>query len=112
MEEVMNTKDELMLMDEIKEANKRHVEEFIQAHLKVWVADFAFIDSNGLKREWEPEDESNLNIHRSDFTVQVEALNIREALDAAEKKLKEMREESGWLEFIITDVGICNDNIW
>ena len=109
---MMNTKDELKLMDEIREANKRHVEEFIQAHLKIWVADFAFIDSDGLKREWDPRDKSNMNIHRSDFIVQVAALNIREALDAAEKELKEIQEESGWLEFIIYDIGICNDNIW
>ena len=106
----MNTKDELMLMDEIKEANKRHVEEFIKAHLKIWVADYGYIDRNGNKHENVIED----GCFQIPFTcrIQVEALNIREALDAAEKKLKEMREELGWLEFIITDVGICNDNIW
>ena len=108
----MKIREKLKLMKQIDEDNRKHVEEFIQAHMKIWVADFAFIDSDELKREWEPEDESNMNIHRSDFTVQVEALNIRDALDAAEKKLKKMREESGWLEFIITDIGICNDNIW
>jgi len=102
----MNIKDKLMLMDEIKEANKRHVEEFIQAHMKIWVADYAFIDRDGNKVEELDSDPFGK------YRIQVEALNIRDALDAAEKKLKEMREESGWLEFIITDVGICNDNIW
>ena len=111
MEEIMKIREKLNLMKKIDEDNRKHVEEFIQAHMKIWVADFAFIDRDGLKREWEPEDSHNLNSNRNDFTVQVSALNIRDALDAAEKKLKEMREECGWLEFIITDVGICTDNI-
>lgn len=108
----MKIREKLNLMKKIDEDNRKHVEEFIQAHMKIWVADFAFIDRDGLKRGWEPEDSHNLNSNRNDFTVQVSALNIRDALDAAEKMLKEKREESGWLEFIITDVGICNDNIW
>ena len=108
----MKIREKLNLMKKIDEDNRKHVEEFIQAHMKIWVADFAFIDRDGLKREWEPEDSHNLNSNRNDFTIQVQALNIRDALDAAEKTLKEKREESGWLEFIITDVGICNDNIW
>ena len=108
----MKILEKLKLMKQIDEDNRKHVEEFIQAHMKIWLVDFAFIDRDGLKREWEPDDSHNLNTNRSDFTVQVEALNIRDALDAAEKLLKEKREESGWLEFIIIDVGICNDNIW
>lgn len=111
----MKILEKLKLMKQIDEDNRKHVEEFIQAHMKIWVADFAFIDREGRKREWEPnvsDPDSEINSNRNDFTLQVEALNIRDALDAAEKKLKEMREESGWLEFIITDVGICNDNIW
>ena len=111
----MKIREKLNLMKKIDEDNRKHVEDFIQAHMKVWVADFAFIDRDGMKREWTPgvdDPDSEINSNRNDFTVQVQALNIRDALDAAEKALKEKREESGWLEFIITDVGICNENIW
>ena len=105
MEEVMNTKDKLNLMKQIDEDNRKHLEEFIQAHMKIWVADYVYIDRDGNKIDIAP------GSFRSP-SLQVEALNIRDALEAAEKKLKEMREECGWLEFIITDVGICNANVW
>ena len=52
----MNTKDKLNLMKQIDVDNRKHIEEFIQAHMKTWVADYAFIDRDGLKRDWEPED--------------------------------------------------------
>lgn len=108
----MNIREKLKLMKKIDADNKRHVEEFIKAHMKVWVADFAFIDADGVKHEWEPEDNSNPDYDRSNFTIQVEALNIREAVDAAEKKAEQIREECRWLEVKVTDIGICNDNIW
>lgn len=111
----MKIREKLNLMKKIDEDNRKHIEEFIQAHMKIWVVDFAFIDRDGMKREWEPaadDPDSEINSNRNDFQIQVKALNIRDALDAGEKLLKEKREESGWLEFIITDVGICNMNIW
>lgn len=111
----MKIREKLKLMKKIDEDNMKHVEEFIQAHMKVWVAEFGFIDRDGMKRMWnnDPNDpDSEINSNRNDFTIQVKALNIRDALDAAEKALKEKREESGWLDFIIYDVGMCNQNIW
>ena len=102
----MKIRDKLNLMRKIDEDNKKHLQEYIKAHMKIWVADYAYMDRDGNKVEELDSDPFGK------YRIQVEALNIRDALDAAEKKLKEMREESGWLEFIITDIGICNDNIW
>ena len=108
MEEIMNTKDELKLMDEIREANKKHVEEFIQAHMKIWVADYGFIDRNGVQHDEEGDEAFPYGSNR----IQVEALDIQSALDEAKKQLLAMAGNRNWLEVKIYDVGMCNDNIW
>jgi len=103
----MNIKDKLDLMKQIKENNRKHVEDWKRENMKIWVADYGFIDRDGNKHE------SDLNGHdMNDFQIQVEALNIREALEKAEEQVSAMAGNRDWQYWTITDIGICNDNIW
>lgn len=102
----MNMKEKLGLMKQIDADNKKHVEEFIQAHMKIWVADYAFVDRDGNRVEEKEDDPVGL------YRVDVEALNINVALEKAEEKLMALSEENGWRGFLIYDIGICNNNIW
>ena len=45
----MNTLDKLHMMKQIEEDNRKHVEEWKRKNMKIWVAEFAFIDRDGVK---------------------------------------------------------------
>ena len=47
MEEVMNTKDKLNLMNQIDKDNQKHVENWKQQNMKFWVAYYGCIEANG-----------------------------------------------------------------
>lgn len=102
--------DALKTMKEIKAANDKHLQEWKEQNMKLWVADYAFIDADGVKREWEIKPEFE-GIKRS-FTICVDAMDIQGALDEAKKILLALAAEKNWQEVRIIDVGICNENIW
>ncbi len=108
----MKIREKLNLMKQIDEDNRKHVEEWKQKNMKIWVADYAFIDRDGNKHEWKPEDKTGFDGHRENFTYQVEALDIQEALNKAKEQISAMAGNRDWQYWTITDVGICNDNIW
>ncbi len=102
----MTTKEKLELMDEIKAANENHVKEWKAANMKVWVADYGFIDADGNKFEETENDPFGA------YRIQIEALDIQAALDEAKKVLLEMAAGKGWQTVRIYNIGICNENIW
>mgnify|MGYP000974189028 CR=1 FL=1 len=102
----MTTKEKLELMDEIKAANENHVKEWKAANMKVWVADYGFIDADGNKFEETENDPFGA------YRIQIEALDIQAALDEAKKRLLEMAAGKGWQTVRIYNIGICNENIW
>ena len=104
----MNTKDKLNLMNQIDKDNQKHVEDWKQQNMKVWVADYGFIDRDGNKHDEEGDEAFPYGSNR----IQVEALDIQTALDEAKKQLLAMAGNRDWQEVRIYDVGICNDNIW
>lgn len=94
----MNTKDKLNLMNQIDKDNQKHVEDWKQQNMKIWVADYGCIEANGERSE--------------DNRIQIEALTIREALEKAEEEIKNLALLGNWQFWKIWDVGMCNDNIW
>lgn len=102
----MTTKEKLELMDEIKAANENHIKEWKAANMKVWMADYGFIDANGNKVEETENDPFGA------YRIQIEALDIQAALDEAKKVLLEMAAGKGWQQVRIYNIGICNENIW
>lgn len=106
----MKILEKLHMMKQIEEDNRKHVEDWKQRNMKLWVADYAFIDADGVKREWEIKPEFE-GIKRS-FTICVDAMDIQGALDEAKKTLLALAAEKNWQEVRIIDIGICNENIW
>lgn len=107
----MNTLDKLNMMKQIEEANRNHVEEWKRRNMKIWVAEFAFIDRDGVKHEWN-YGKKGFDHDHDNFGYQVEALNIEEALTKAKEQISAMAGNRDWQYWTITDIGICNDNIW
>ena len=103
----MKILEKLNLMKQIEKDNKQHVEDWKRKNMKIWVADYAYIDRDGIKRN-SADDGSD----RNEFTIQIEALDIQSALDEAKRTLLEKAAEEGWQEVKIIDVGICNENVW
>lgn len=108
----LTLKNKLNLMKEIDISNKQHVEDWKKANMKIWVADYAFIDRDGNKHDWNPEDKTGFDGHRENFTYQVEALDIQEALTKAKEQISAMAGNRDWQCWTITYIGICNKNIW
>ena len=108
----MKILEKLHMMKQIEEDNRKHVEDWKRKNMKIWVADYAFIDRDGNKHEWKPEDKTGFDSHRENFTYQVKALDIQEALTKAKEQISAMADNRDWQYWTITDVGICNDNIW
>lgn len=103
----MNIREKLNLMKQIEEDNRKHVEDWKRKNMKIWVADYGFIDRDGNKKE---SDMNGSNLR--DYQIQVEALDIQEALNKAKEQVSAMAYNRDWQYWTITDVGICNDNIW
>ena len=108
----MKIREKLNLMKQIDEDNRKHVEDWKRKNRKIWVADYAVIDRDGNKHDWNPEDKTGFDGHRENFTYQVEALDIQEALTKAKEQISAMAGNRDWQYWTITDIGICNDNIW
>ena len=81
----LTLKDKLNVMKEIDISNKQHVEDWKRKNMKIWVADYGFIDRDGNKHDEEGD----------------EAFPYAGAHQEQNQSYKEG-----------SDVGICNDNIW
>ena len=104
----MKIREKLNLMKQIDKDNKQHVEDWKRKNMKIWVADYGFIDRDGVKHDEEGDEVFPYGSNR----IQIEALDIQSALDEAKKQLLAMASNRDWQEVRIYDVGICNDNIW
>lgn len=95
---MMNTKNKLNLMDEIKAANESSVRAFLQLSktVKHWKADYAVI-CNGMYEE-------------DSFIIS--AVNIMEAVNRATELLEAVAKEFGAEKWSIWDVGIIEQNVF
>lgn len=101
----MKIKDKLNLMKQIDEDNRKHVEDWKEENMKIWVADYAGIDADGNKFEATDDD---FNACR----IQVEALTIEEALIEAKKQVGNLAVLGNWQDWKIYCIGMCNKNVW
>ena len=108
----MEIKKELELIQAEKATNEKHVQDWRKGNMKDWIVHFAFIEADGTKREWEPDDETGYNADLSDFQFHVDAPDIQGALDEGKKQLLAMAHNRNWQETKITEIGIWDDEIW
>lgn len=104
----LTLKDKLNVMKEIDISNKHHVEDWKRENMKVWIADYGFIDRDGIKHDEKGDEAFPYGSNK----IQIEALDIQEALKKAKEQISAMGDNRDWQHFTIYDVGICNQNIW
>lgn len=107
----MTIKDKLHMMKQIDEDNRNHVEEWKRKNMKIWVINYGFIDRDGVKHVWDV-DKTGFDSHSDNFTYQVEAMDIQEALNKGKEQIAAKAFNRYWQYWTIIDVGICNNNIW
>ena len=89
----MTTKEKLNLMNEIKAANEQHVQEFLNTKFQEWKISFAFVTPDG-------------EAHENEF-YWLKAANIGEALEITNTILAKIGAESGWVKWMVWDIGIA-----
>lgn len=101
----MNIREKLNLMKKIDEDNRKHVEEWKQKNMKIWVADYSGKDAEGKVIE-------STYVDPMACRIQVEAMTIDDALKEAKKKVAALAEEGNWQTWLVWGISICNENVW
>ena len=89
----MTTKEKLKLMDEIKAANDARVQKFLNTKFNEWRIDFAFVTPDG-------------EAHEDEF-YWLKAVTIGDALETANEILTKIGAESGWVKWMVWNIGIA-----
>lgn len=89
----MTTTEKLKLMQEIKAVNDARVQEFLNTKFQDWKISYAFITPDG-------------EAHEDEF-YWVKAANIGEALETTNAILAKIGAESGWVKWMVWDIGIA-----
>lgn len=89
----MTTTEKLNLMQEIKAVNDARVQEFLNTKFQDWKISYAFITPDG-------------EAHEDEF-YWVKAANIGEALEITNAILAKIGAESGWVKWMVWDIGIA-----
>lgn len=89
----MTTREKLELMAEIKAANDAHVQEFLNTKFQDWKISYAFVTPDG-------------EAHEDEF-YWLKAATIGDALETAKMILTKIGAESGWVKWMIWNIGIA-----
>ncbi len=89
----MTIKKKLELMAETKAANDARVQEFLNTKFRDWKIGFAFITPDG-------------EAHEDEFRW-LKAATIGDALETFNAILAKIGAESGWVKWMIWDIGIA-----
>lgn len=90
----MTTREKLELMAEIKAANDAHVQEFLNTKFQDWKISYAFVTPDG-------------EAHEDEF-YWLKAATIGDALETAKMILTKIGAESGWVKWMIWNIGIAS----
>lgn len=89
----MTTKEKLELMAEIKAVNDARVQEFLNTKFQDWKISFAFVTPDG-------------EAHEDEF-YWLKGVSIGDALETANEILTKIGSESGWVKWMIWNIGIA-----
>ena len=89
----MNMKDKLNLMAAMNAANEARVQEYLNTRFQEWKISYAFITPDGEAHE--------------DESYWLKAANIGEALEITNTLLEKIGAESGWVKWMVWDIGIA-----
>lgn len=89
----MTTREKLELMAEINAANDAHVQEFLNTKFQDWKISYAFVTPDG-------------EAHEDEF-YWLKAATIGDALETAKMILTKIGAESGWVKWMIWNIGIA-----
>lgn len=90
----MNMKDKLNLMAAMNAANEARVQEYLNTRFQEWKISYAFITPDG-------------EAHEDEF-YWLKAANIGEALEITNTLLEKIGAESGWVKWMVWDIGIAS----
>ena len=89
----MNMKDKLNLMAAMNAANEARVQEYLNTRFQEWKISYAFITPDG-------------EAHEDEF-YWLKAANIGEALEITNTLFEKIGAESGWVKWMVWDIGIA-----
>ena len=89
----MNMKDKLNLMAAMNAANEARIQEYLNTRFQEWKISYAFITPDG-------------EAHEDEF-YWLKAANIGEALEITNTLLEKIGAESGWVKWMVWDIGIA-----